>query len=136
MKFAHLLSISHLKLLLSGLFIVCGMFYQANAQTKPKSFVRLVSSDETNRYFEVDLRQLPSFFEKAYFLDNTFRDTVVVVQNSSLKNNFLPLLCHTKLETEKVLLHIQDLKDKVVKASISMSESEKAIMIKKFEKYR
>ena len=112
------------------------MFYQANAQTQPKSFARLVSSDETNRYFEVDLGQLPSFFEKAYFLDITFGDTVVVVQNSSLKNNFLPLLCHTKLETEKVLLHIEDLKDKALKASGSISESEKLIMIKKFEKYR
>jgi hypothetical protein len=123
-------------LAIAGLLIISGIFFQANAQTQPKPFARLVSSDSTNRYFEADLSQLTSFFERAYLLEIIFKDSLVVVQNSNLKNDFLPLLCNNKLETKKVLLHIEDLKAEVKRVSGRMSKSEKDILIKKYEKFR
>lgn len=129
-------SFSLLTGLIFGIILASGILLQASGQTQPKPFARLVSSDETNRYFELDLSQLPSFFEKAYLLDNLFGDSLVVVQNSSLKNEFLPLICNNNLKTEKVLLHLEDLKARVIKAAVSISESEKAIIERKFAKYR
>jgi hypothetical protein len=129
-------SFSLLLVLIFGIILSCGMLMQASSQTQPKPFARLVSSDETNRNFELDLSQLPSFFEKAYFLDIVFGDSIVVVQNSSLKNDFLPLICNNNLGNEKVITHLEELKTKVINAAASLSESEKAKIVKKFEKYR
>jgi hypothetical protein len=136
MKIDHLSPVSPLVSLIFGVMLVSGFHFQASAQTQQKPFASLVSSDETNRYFEADLGQLPSFFDKAYFLELIFRDSVVVVTNSSLKNRFLPLLCNDKMGTKQVLLRIDDIKARVIRISESMSESEKAIIVKKFEKYR
>jgi len=136
MKISHSSSFPLLTGLLSGMILISIVFNHTYAQAQSKPFVSLVSSDETNRYFDVDLRQLPSFFDKAYFLELIFKDSTVVVQNSSLKNTFLPLSCNCKLETKQVLLRIEGLKTKVIRISASMSASEKAKIVKKFEKYR
>jgi hypothetical protein len=136
MKTARSSSLSLLPGFIFGIILTCGILIQANGQTQPRPFARLVSSDETNRNFELDLSQLPSFFEKAYLLDIIFGDSIVVVQNSSLKNDFLPLICNNKLGTEKVITHLDELKTKVINEAASLTESEKAIIVKKFEKYR
>jgi hypothetical protein len=136
MKTNHSPNLTKLAGLITGVIVYCSIFIQANAQTQAKPFVSIVSSDETNKYFEADLSQFPSFLEKAYFLELIFKDSILVVQNSSLKNKFLQLSCNNKLSTEKALLHISDLKSKTIKDSGGMNNSKKAILIKKYEKYR
>jgi hypothetical protein len=136
MKMRHSSPIVMQVCLLFSMLLVSGFITKVNAQTQLKPFTALVSADESNRYFEADLSQLPSFFEKAYFLDLVFKDTIVVVQNSSLKNKLLPFLCNAKYDTKQVLTRMEDIKTSVLKSSASMSESEKSKTIKKFEKYR
>jgi len=136
MKTNHSPNLTKLVGLITGVIVYCGIFIQANAQSPAKPFVSIVSSDETNKYFEADLSQFHSFFEKAYFLELIFKDSLLVVQNSSLKNKFLQLSCNNKLSTEKALFHISDLKSKTIRDSGEMSKSKKAILVKKYEKFR
>jgi hypothetical protein len=136
MKKSQALTILTLCCLITGVMLFSGIFNKVSAQALNKPFISLVSSDSENRYFEVDLKQLPTFFEKAFFLDLLFKDTVVIVQNSNLKNGSMPLICNNKLETAKVKLHIEGFKEKAIKAGIGKSESEKAIFEKQHEKYR
>jgi hypothetical protein len=136
MKNNHALTILTLTCFITGIIMFNGVFKKVSAQDLNKPFISLVSSDTENRYFEVDLKQLPTFFEKAFFLDLLFKDTVVIVQNSNLKNDSMPLICNNKLKTPEVKLHIEGLKAKAIKASIDKSESEKVLFEKQHEKYR
>jgi hypothetical protein len=137
MKIDHLSSFLSPSGLILLIILVSAIAFKSNAQTQEKPFVQMVSSDESNRYFDADLTQLPQFFERACLLDIIFRDSLIVVKNSNISGDYLALLCNNnKVETYKVITHIVDLKAKAQNLSAKLSETEKALMVKKFEKYR
>ncbi len=101
-----------------------------------KSFATITSSDATNTYFSVDLTQMPSFFERAYFLDVVFSDPKLVVNNSNISGSSIELLSSKEYDSAQILETLQTYSEKAIAAGKSLSPAKKNELLRKYEKFK
>lgn len=100
------------------------------------SFVLIRQTDETRTELELDLNQLPGFFERAYLLELIFQDPTVVVVETNLSLDRLPLVAVSGKELEAVVAVLETFKNKAVEAGRVLPPAKKEEMMKKYEKFR
>ncbi|MBK7031590.1 MAG: hypothetical protein IPH45_21405 [Bacteroidales bacterium] len=65
--------------------------------------VRIVSSDENNNYYSLDLNQMPGFFEKAYLLDLIFSDSKMVIGKTILSEPTLEVFSSKVNDSKEIM---------------------------------
>ncbi|MFZ4547246.1 MAG: hypothetical protein ACOYN4_07420 [Bacteroidales bacterium] len=101
-----------------------------------KAFVTITSTDATNTYFSADLTQMPTFFERAYFLDAVFSDPKLVVSNSNISGTSIALFSSKEYDSAKVLETLESYYKKAIAAEDDFSSVKKDELLKKYEKFR
>jgi hypothetical protein len=110
---------------------------QAGEVKQPgKAFVTLISSNDVNNYFSLDLENLPGFFEKAYLLDLIFADPNLVVNNTNISGSSLELFSNKMNDPVQLLKSLESYREKATTAGTSLSEEKKKDLLKKYDKYR
>jgi hypothetical protein len=101
-----------------------------------KPFATITSTDATNTYFSADLTLMPTFFERAYFLDAVFSDPKLVVNNSNISGESILLFSNKEYDAAKVLETLQSFHDKAIEAGKTFPPAKKNELLKKYEKFR
>jgi len=113
------------------------VYSQENSKSTEKlPFARVVSSDEINNYFSLDLEQLPGFFERAYLLDLIFADSKLVISDSRISGTSLEVFSNKINDKKLVLESLETYLEKALHAGKTSSPSQKEELMKKFDKYR
>ncbi len=99
-------------------------------------FVTVVSTDDLNIYISIDLTRLPGFFERAYMLDLIYADSKIVVNKTDISGPALEVFSNKINDTGPILKSIESYRAKAISAGISLSESQKKDLMKKYDKYR
>jgi len=108
----------------------------ANVGNASKAFATITSTDATNTYFSADLTQMPSFFERAYFLDAVFSDPKLVVNNSNISGTYIALFSSSEYDSAKVIETLESYFNKAIDAGKNFSSAKKNELLKKYEKFR
>jgi len=108
----------------------------ASAGNASKAFASITSTDATNTYFSADLTQMPTFFERAYFLDAVFSDPKLVVNNSNISGTSIALFSSKEYDSAKVLETLESYYKKAIAAEKDFSSVKKDELLKKYEKFR
>ena len=110
---------------------------QAASNVVPsKSFATITSSDATNTYFSVDLTQMPTFFERAFFLDVVFSDPKLVVNNSKISGASIELFSSKEYDSAQVFATLQSYYEKAIAAGKNFPTEKKNELLKKYEKFK
>lgn len=120
-------------------FVLPAFVYGQQAATMgvpSKSFATITSSDATNTYFSADLTQMPTFFERGFFLDAVFSDPKLVVNNSKISGATIELFSSKEYDSEQVLETLQSYYEKAIAAGKNFPTDKKNDLIKKYEKFR
>ena len=128
-------------------FVILGMLFlllpftgkaqKANSNNSAtKAFAVIKSVDNTNTYFTADLMQLPTFFEKAFFLDLIFSDNQLVVDKSILSGASIELFSSLEHDPSAVLVSLKAYQEKAIEAETNFSAEKKAELLKKYDKFR
>ncbi len=129
--------LQHIVLVL--VFILPSFVYCQQANTvssASKAFATITSTDATNTYFSADLTQMPTFFERAYFLDAVFSDPKLVVNNSNISGTSIALFSSKEYDSAKVLESLESYYKKAIAAEKDFSLAKKDELLKKYEKFR
>lgn len=88
------------------------------------NFGVLLESDEASNYFAVDLRQLPTLFEKTYFKNSIFSVSKLVrIDANNLEIAWFKT--HKSFTENEILQLLLSLKTQTLNVSGTMSESQK-----------
>jgi hypothetical protein len=108
-------------------------YEQANFDGK---FAILAETDETNNYFIADFSQLPSKFEKVFFLNLVFKNDKLVNIDSDVTQVKIWFLASKRYQQKEILAIFDRLKEKTTSAGKSFTEPEKEQWLLKNDKYK
>lgn len=99
-------------------------------------FAQLVTADTTNNYFIVDMTHFQSKFEKIWFLTLIFSSEKIVSFDSGIGQEQLWFLAHRLYSEKEILEEFTAIKEKTLKESSQLTESEKSEWMKINDKYK
>jgi hypothetical protein len=98
-------------------------------------FSTMAVTDPVNNYYMADFSQLPVKFEKVYFLSLIFTCGKIVNIDSDLSQNRIWFLANKKYTVKEINILFDELKEKTLKQSSVMTDEQKAVWMKKNDKY-
>ena len=99
-------------------------------------FSVLAISDATNNYYIADFTQLPSMFEKVWFMEQIFKDNQVVNIDGDLEHHQIWFMAKKGVSSAIVEDYLSALKKKCLEKSSQLTEAEKTEWMKKNNKYK
>jgi hypothetical protein len=99
-------------------------------------FARIISSDENNNYYSLELNQMPGFFEKAYLLDLIFSDSKIVINKTSLSEPTLEIFSSIVNDSKEIIECLVTYQLKAIQAGRTLIPAQKDELMKKYDKYR
>jgi len=99
-------------------------------------FSVLAISDANNNYYIADFTQLPSRFEKVWFMEQIFKDDQVVNIDGDLEHRHIWFMAKKGVAADVVEEYFSALKKKCLEKSSQWTEAEKTEWMKKNNKYK
>ena len=96
--------------------------------------VRAVSEGDYE-YYVTDLTQLPSRFERIYFLNLSYADHRLVNIDPDIENSQLWFKAHYQYPENEIICLLDDFRKETLKISQSWTDSEKQSWLKKYDKF-
>ncbi|MDP1622574.1 MAG: hypothetical protein Q8M08_09590 [Bacteroidales bacterium] len=106
----------------------------ANFNFKGK-FASVIESDGINNYFLLDFSQLPTRFDRVYFMNVSFASKEIINIDPDLNKTRVCFMANVKYDQNEVLAIYDDIKKKVVETSFSLPADKKAEWLKNNDKY-
>lgn len=113
------------------LTISCSIYAQQQSGNKPscdvnlKSYYKFVKSDANNYYYQIDLTKFSTQFEKSFFMNQVYKNNVLVSIDSDLSKNKIQIMSNIAHTEQKIIENIEDVIYKTVSANSSYSPQDK-----------
>jgi hypothetical protein len=98
---------------------------KANCEVNLKAYYKFAKSDANNYFYEIDFAKFPSQFEKSYFMNQVYKNSVLVSIDSDLSKSKIQIMANIAHTEQKILENIEDLIYKTVNANNTMTITEK-----------
>lgn len=112
--------------------ITCGLFAQQsnsgikkNCEVDLKTYYKLTNSDANNYYYQIDFSKFTTKFEKNYFMNLIYKNSVLVSIDSDLSKAKMNLIANIFHSEQKIIENIEDVIFKTVNANSTFTELEK-----------
>jgi hypothetical protein len=100
-----------------------------------KSFVTVSGTEDNQRFFNLDLTEMPDKIERAFLLEYIFADPTVVIVRTDISGDVLQLISNVENAPELIVGHLETYKVKALAAAKELSPDSRNELLKKYEKY-
>jgi hypothetical protein len=104
--------------------------------TQVNPFVRQIAGDSEKVYFQIELRQFGSWFERGYFITKLFEKQIVTVLETKASADFLTVFSSPDADVSQIIRGIKLLKEETQLSARELPAETKEKMLVSFEKYK